>query len=141
MAKSKPLTLLKSLDGQAVTFDVPVELQRLDGSRAKIVFHCQAFGKRAWAQAQQRHMDALRAREEALDADGGDEAAPKRLDEQVDAAIVENAKLVREFATGWSLSDPFTQENLEDLEDRFGGTLAQLAAAYDRAVYQGQLGN
>ena len=136
--KSKALTLLKSLDGQAVTFKIPLELQCLDGSRSKVVFTCKAYGKRAWAKAQQRHIDALRARRDEKDEEAEDAA---RVDDMVDGAITENAKLVLEFATGWNLSDEFTQENLEELEDRFGGALAQLASAYDKAVYQGQLGN
>jgi transcriptional regulator with XRE-family HTH domain len=66
---------------------------------------------------------------------------PLRLHEAVARAITANASLAMEFVTGWSLTDDFNLANLEDLEDRFGDTLDRLIKAYDKAVYQGQLGN
>lgn len=142
--KSKPLVQLKSLAGQAVSFPIELPLQRLDGSTVAIVFTCQAHGKLAWSKAKQRHIDSLMAiaKDKQAEADDNDGAAPPiRVDEAVAQAISANAALVMEFVTGWSLTDDFNLTNLEDLEDRFGSTLEQLIKAYDKAVYQGQLGN
>lgn len=141
--KVKALTELKTLDGQAATFTLPVTLTRLDGSNVKVIFTCQAHGKRSWSKAKQRHIDKILAskkeQQEQVDADGAE--VPVRLEEAIDRAISANAGLVMEFATGWSLTDDFNLKNLEDLEDRFGNTLDQLIKAMDKAVYQGQLGN
>jgi hypothetical protein len=144
--KSKSLTLLKSLDGQAVSFPIELALKRLDGSTVKVTITCEAHGKRAWSKIKQRHIDALLARakahqEQQDQADDDSPANVRRLEEAIEEAIVLESRLVQEFATGWSLSDDFTLENLQELEDRFGNALDQLIKAYDKAVYQGQLGN
>lgn len=139
--KSKPLTVLKSLAGQAVSFPIEIELQRLDGSAVGITFTCQAHGKRSWSKAKQRHIDGLFAQAEAKEGDEDAAKAVARIDDAVDMSITSVAALVMDFVTGWSLTDEFNRANLEELEDRFGGTLDKLIKAYDKAVYQGQLGN
>ena len=60
-AKSKPATELKSTNGQAVTFPVTLELDRLDGERVQITFQCKFKGKRAWSKERREYTDALRA--------------------------------------------------------------------------------
>lgn len=139
--KAKQLTQLKSLGGQAVTFPLPIPLQRLDGTTVEVIFTCQSQGKRAWSLAKQRHIDAIVADTDSIKAAADATGQPLRLHEAVARAITANASLAMEFVTGWSLTDDFNLANLEDLEDRFGDTLDRLIKAYDKAVYQGQLGN
>jgi hypothetical protein len=48
---------------------------------------------------------------------------------------------VLSFATGWDLAEPLDADNLSALEDKHGGALRQIVAAYDMAIHQGRLGN
>ena len=77
-AKSKPATELKSTNGQAVTFPVTLELDRLDGERVQITFQCKFKGKRAWSKERREYTDALRAAAQAAVATGdADAEAPE----------------------------------------------------------------
>ena len=149
-AKSKPATELKSTNGQAVTFPVTLELDRLDGERVQITFQCKFKGKRAWSKERREYLDALRAIDAAADAaaDVVDESAEARppqrrrpLDELVAEGIERDAEMVAKVVTGWSLPEECNADSLADLDDNFGGALRKFLDKYERAVYAGQLGN
>ena len=151
-AKSKPATELKSTNGQAVTFPVTLELDRLDGERVQITFQCKFKGKRAWSKERREYLDSLRAidAEAAADAAKGAEASPPQpgrpltarpLDELVADGIERDAALVAKVVNGWSLPEECNADSLADLDDNFGGALRKLLDKYERAIYQGLLGN
>lgn len=149
-AKSKPATELKSTNGQAVTFPVKLELERLDGERVQITFQCKFKGKRAWSKERREYLDALRAIDAAADAaaDAVDESAEARppqrrrpLDELVAEGIERDAEMVAKVVTGWSLPEECNADSLADLDDNFGGALRKFLDKYERAIYQGLLGN
>jgi len=52
-----------------------------------------------------------------------------------------DANLILQFATGWDLEDTFDGENLQLLEDEYGGSMIAILLAYETAIYQGRLGN
>lgn len=145
-ATSKPVTELKSTNGQAVTFPVKLELERLDGERVQITFQCKFKGKRAWSKERREYLDALRAIDDAADAvDESAEARPPQrrrpLDELVAEGIERDAEMVAKVVTGWSLPEECNADSLADLDDNFGGALRKFLDKYERAIYQGLLGN
>ena len=149
-AKSKPATELKSTNGQAVTFPVTLELDRLDGERVQITFQCKFKGKRAWSKERREYTDALRAAAQAAVAGGDADAeapepqpapAKRGLDDLVAEGIERDAALVAKVLAGWSLPEPCNADTLADLEDNFGGALGKFLDKYERAIYAGQLGN
>jgi hypothetical protein len=60
---------------------------------------------------------------------------------KVNKALKQDAGLVLKFATGWDLEDAFTLEKIGEAENTFGGFIGNALTAYERAVYQGRLGN
>ena len=145
-AKSKPATELKSTNGQAVTFPVKLELDRLDGERVQITFQCKFKGKRAWSKERREYLDALRAIDAAADAvdESAETRPPQRrrpLDELVAEGIERDAEMVAKVVTGWSLPEECNADSLADLDDNFGGALRKFLDKYERAIYQGLLGN
>lgn len=53
----------------------------------------------------------------------------------------DDADLVLVFALGWNLEDDFCADGLIALEDEFGGSLREILASYDKAIFHGRLGN
>ncbi|CAN7521390.1 phage tail assembly chaperone [Acidovorax sp. LjRoot74] len=150
----QPVKLKSLKGGQASEFPLTIPVQRLDGvvMELSITFH--AFGKKAWTTIKDEFHEKLRAdaaaRAAALVAPAGDaqavdaapaEPEPIKLAPRVSKGIENDASLVLQIAKGWDLEDEFNAENLQDLEDRFGGALTAIVNAYDKAIYQGQLGN
>jgi hypothetical protein len=168
--KSVPVARLVKLGTQAPTFDLPVSVFKLDGSRAELVLHCKAMRKTEWAAVRDRRQgqalqSALQsALSKAADPEGQpepDAAEPLTAEAEAERAVAVamaelaiqghqpkvreglsmDAETVCEFATGWDLEDPFTAGGLMALEDEFGGSLSRILGAYDLAIYQGRLGN
>ncbi|KQR62659.1 phage tail assembly chaperone [Acidovorax sp. Leaf160] len=160
MAKEKtvPVTVLTTLGDQVPTFEMPITLKKLDGSDVQFKVTCKALRKTEWAghrDARQRAlfegMQAANKKAEELTAAGGD--APSYIETAIanietygaEAGIREgitlDAALILQFAEGWSLTEPLTAKTLELMEDKFGGSLGNIIGAYDKAIYQGRLGN
>lgn len=154
--KSIPVTRLVRLGTQAPTFDLPVDVTKLDGGQAKLVLVCKAMRKTEWAQTRDTlHAKALEAlRAPVVDEPAADDgvvvdavgAALANLlkqgqDAKVREGLTRDAEAVLEFATGWDLEDDFNAVSLMALEDEFGGSLSRILTAYDLAIYQGRLGN
>ena len=157
----QPIKLKTLAKGQAASFPLTIPLQRLDGVPLQLTVTFAAHGKRAWSKIKDEFYAQLRADAAArVAAEDTPAVTIEHLDgttETVDAiteaddthtlagrvgkAIANDAQLVLQIAKGWDLEDPFTTESLEDLEDQFGGALTAMVNAYDRAIYQGQLGN
>jgi len=70
-----------------------------------------------------------------------DRIAERGMEAGVRDGLKNDTKLIMQFAEGWDLEDEFTEANLQALEDEFGGTMVAAVQAYDRAIYQGRLGN
>ena len=157
----QPIKLKTLAKGQAASFPLTIKLQRLDGPQVELKVTFAAHGKRAWSKIKDEFYGRLRAEaaarvaaadtpaidpDDLADAPATAEAITEADDAhtlagRVSKAIANDAKLVLQIAKGWDLEDPFTTESLEDLEDQFGGALTAMVSAYDRAIYQGQLGN
>lgn len=148
---SKPATELQSTSGQAVTFPVTLELERLDGQFVLITFTCKFKGKRAWSKERREYTDALRAAATeamasavaagAVQPEPAAKPVARTLDVMVAEGIDRDAALVAKVVTSWSLPQPCDADGLADLEDNFGGALNKFLDKYERAIYQGQLGN
>lgn len=156
--ETKPVTELQALDGQVLEFPVPLDLQRFDGVTVRVTIHCKVFGKRAWSRMRREHVDAVMAEEVAIErrereareaalkaAEAEGVAAPKppmpRLDEILERGVRRDAEFFAEVATRWSLPEPCNADTLAELDDRFANALTLLMEAYERTIYQGQLGN
>lgn len=144
----QPIKLKSLADGQAVTFPLTLQLKRLDGALLELTLTMQAHGKRAWSAIKDKFYADLRAdaaartaAEEGKDADAAELDETATLASRVGRSIENDARLVLQIAKGWDVDDEFTAEALEELEDRFGGALGEIVTRYDRAIYQGQLGN
>lgn len=144
--KSVQPTKLKTLAaGQPATFPMPVQLQCLDGTPVELTLTMQVHGKRSWSKLKDAFYEGLRKeaaeRISAAEAGANDAGDTGGLEPRVSRSIANDARLVAQIAKGWDLEDPFTIAALEELEDRFGGALTDIVSRYDRAIYQGQLGN
>lgn len=151
--KTKAATELQSLNGQVPIFPVPLDLQRFDGETVRVTIHCKAFPKRVWARMRREHVDAVLAEERELQAADkaaaeaaaaeGEAAKPgmPRLDELMDRGVQRDGVFFAQVAQSWSLPEPCDAEGLMTLDDNFGDALTRLLEAYERAIYQGQLGN
>lgn len=144
--KSVAVTMLASLGAQAATFPVHLDLQKLDGEMVRVTVTCKTYGKRAWAKMRREHMEFVQAEEEAAEkaaqaaADGTKRTIP-RLDEILERGMHRDSVLLARVAHSWTLPEECDAEGLAQLEDEFGGALNKLMDAYERAIYQGQLGN
>lgn len=151
--KTKPVTELKTIEGQVPEFPVPLDLQRFDGEIVRVTVRCKVFGKRAWSRMRREHVDAVLAEEQELAkaeqeaktaaAAAGEPAkrAVPHLDEILERGMRRDGEFFAQVATGWSLPEPCNADTLADLDDRFANALALLLEAYERTIYQGQLGN
>ncbi|RYF07346.1 MAG: hypothetical protein EOO31_06800 [Comamonadaceae bacterium] len=158
MAKDKtvPVTVLKTLGGQAPSFDLPVSIKKLDGTKVELKIKAKALRKTEWAKCrderQRAVFEGLQAANKTIQAAAEGET-PTYLETAIanlethgaEASVREgialDAQMVLKFADGWSLDEPLTAEGLELLEDSFGGSLNEIIGSYDRAIYQGRLGN
>lgn len=168
--KTVPVTKLKRLGSQAPTFTLPVDIAKLNGRNHRVVFQCKALRKSEWAKLRDDHqratMEAVLGGEPAAtevpgDApdDGVDGEAQVQQESQspladaldnilkrgheanVREGLERDAAVVMAFATGWDLEDDFNADNLQAMEDEFGGSLGAVLMAYNVAIYQGRLGN
>lgn len=155
--KSIPAASLRTLGNRAATFTMPVTVNTVDGSPIKLTLTCKALRKTEWAKLRD---DRQRAAMEAVlspapEAEGGATESAERSpvadalaaiakrghEANVRDGLARDAETILSFATGWDLEDDFTQENLQALEDEFGGALMAVLHAYDTAIYQGRVGN
>lgn len=166
--KTVPVTKLKRLGSQPPEFTLPASVRKLNGATVQINLQCKALRKTEWADArdarQRATLEALIPETEQSDttADAipdvtadAPEAAPAKTG--IDAALESIVKkgyaanvrnglrddvdLVLVFAIGWDLEDEFSGDTLMDLEDEFGGALREILNSYDKAIFQGRLGN
>ena len=128
--KSIPVTSLKSLGGRAPVFDLPVHLRPLDGEAFTLAFQAKALRKSEWA--------AARDASETKSAGGAKRSTYADI---VAGGMQEAAELVLKCASGWGLEDEFNAGNLITLEDQCPGSFVAILTAYDRAIFQGRLGN
>lgn len=162
--KTVPVTLLKRLGSQPPEFTLPVTIHKLNGVAVQISLRCRALRKTEWADARdERQRAALAALNpeapqpqaeapadaeatEAPPAKDGMTAALEAIVAKGYAANVrqglrDDADLVLVFALGWNLEDDFCADGLIALEDEFGGSLREILASYDKAIFHGRLGN
>ncbi|MDA8521978.1 phage tail assembly chaperone [Acidovorax sp. NCPPB 4044] len=168
--KTVSVTNLKSLgEGQAPTFKLPIVLTKLDGKKVRLTFTCKALRKTEWAalrdERQRAVFESLKESQATSQGDrdpetGEEDAetpetaeaasyldtaianiATHGMEASIRDAMAKDAALVLQFATAWSLTDELSADNLADLEQKFGGSLAKVCADYDRAIVQGRLGN
>lgn len=168
--KTVAVTILQRLGSQVPEFDLSVTISKLDGTPVQLRFRCKALKKTDWAKVKDDHQrEAIKAMSEmqvpdeqdAPKAKGKKVADKPKIDEQpagleaeIEAILVErgylatvnkglrgDAAAVVKFAIGWELEDAFNVQNVAALEDEFGGALRATLEAYDRAIFQGRLGN
>lgn len=150
--KSIPVTKLKKLGTQVPTFEMPVTITKLDGTRAEITFQCKAMRKAEWAKVRDaRAAAALEAVNKPApvveDAQGTviSQAVQHLKARGFEATVIEgmarDAATITEFARGWDLEDEFNAESLVAMEDEFGGSLIATVTAFDAAIFQGRQGN
>ena len=141
--KSIPAVVLDLLADNDEAFSMPVEIPRRDKDPVTVTFACRAIGKKAWAALRDEASEAARARYDArlegLKAQGSD--AVIHISDIVQDGMLEDAKIVLKFATGWDLAHALDTDNLQRLEDKFGGSLRAIVEAYEIAIYQSRLGN
>lgn len=141
--KSIPAVVLDILADDDEAFSMPVEIPRRDKDPVTINFQCRAIGKKAWAKLRDEANEAARARSdvriEEIKKQGA--GAVIHVAEIVQDGMVEDAKIVLKFATGWDLKHDLNTTTLEKLEDKFGGSMRAIVDAYEVAIYQGRLGN
>lgn len=136
---SNKLKLVSKLEG---TFPVEITVTDLNGEEFAITFDGIARTQKVWS----KERDAMIA--EAREKIKAETAKPKKKakteDAEVDdisiAAIAEDrlnseAKLAFKIASGWSLEEPFDIENVEELEDRFPGSIYALHEEYSKSIY------
>ncbi|MFN3375241.1 MAG: phage tail assembly chaperone [Burkholderiaceae bacterium] len=136
---SIPAKKLTALNEQVAAFTLPVQITRLDGEPIIIELQCKALRKTEWSKLKDQYFEQLKPA--AAPAAEGETPERKTVEAVAAEALKREAALMLKFATGWGLSDPFTAEKLEELEDRFGGAMSAAVAAYDEAIYRGRLGN
>lgn len=151
-----------SLSEPVPDFPVTVTLSLLNGDQATMAVTCRHMRKTEWAAIRDAHSVAdLQAKNKpkgkAKDAPAADQAgdavaeeapfdvtayfADNGVQKMVKEQLASGAALVLAFATGWDLAEPLDADNLSALEDKHGGAMRQIVAAYDMAIHQGRLGN
>ena len=163
--KTVPVTVIKKLGSQSPSFDLPVKVQRLDGTAVEITLNCKALRKSEWAKLRDENQrenakvllrmaeNSAEPVEVAEDTMTAEQMRAKALDAafatikerghetSVRDGLARASALVLAFATGWELEDAFSAANLCALDEEFGGFLDAAARQYDQAIYQGRLGN
>lgn len=145
--KTKPAVKLV-LGSQAPTFPMTVEIPRLDGTKAAIVFTCKAMRKTELAKAKDQLQQASfqAATERAESRPDAAQDLHKYFETHGTATVVQqgleaDSNFILSFATGWDVADPLNAENLQLLEDECGGSFRRIVEAYDAAIFHGRLGN
>jgi Phage tail assembly chaperone len=164
-----PATILKRIRGsQSPKFDLPISIRKLDGEEVQITLSCIAIRKTDWCKLRdERECDSLKAviqdraievaqspADETVSAATENAPAPanqvddvlsivaqRGFEASTRAAMARDIKLIKSFAKGWELEDDFNADNLEALEEEFGGVLDTIISAYDGAVFRGRVGN
>lgn len=160
-AKTKPVFKV-SLSEPVPDFPVTVTLSLLNGDQAALEVTCRHMRKTEWAAIRDAHAVAdlqtkNKPKDKPSDAPAADQAgdavaaeapfdvaayfADNGVQKMVKEQLASGAALVLAFATGWDLAEPLDADNLSALEDKHGGALRQIVAAYDMAIHQGRLGN
>lgn len=135
--KTVQLTSLKSLGGVAPVFDMPVKVERVDGTVAEIVFNVKGMKRTDWAALRDAQIEGLVAAAES-ESEGEERAT---LVGRVQRDVKNAVEIISQAATGWSLEEEFCTENLEAMEDLIPGALQTTLAAIDIALFQGRVGN
>ena len=139
--KSIPAVSLKNLIGMAPTFEMPVQINVRGADPVTIHMSCKAMGKLAWAKLRDASNDVMRDSAGARIKAAKEEEARLHVADVVSEAMQSDVRLILEFATKWDLEDELTADNLQRLEESFGGAMRAMIEAYETAVYQSKLGN
>ena len=135
--KTVSLTSLKSLGGAAPVFDLPVKIERVDGTKAEITFKVKGMKRTDWAALRDAQIESMFAA--ATEAANSDEKFT--LVDRVTREVKNAVQIISQAATGWSLDEEFSAENLEAMEDMIPGALQTTLSAIDIALFQGRVGN
>lgn len=122
------------MGSESPTFIMPVTIKRLGVADAVVNFNVKALRKSEWSALRDANMVKVEDKE---DGDHAKFTFTSAIGEYVKKA----ASMVAQVATGWDLEDEFTIANLEDMEDRYGGSMDSFLGAYDAAIFHGRLGN
>ena len=135
--KTVALTSLKSLGGIATVFDLPVKIDRIDGTKAEIIFNVSGMKRTDWAALRDAQIESM----VAAATEAADSEEKFSLVDRVTREVKNAVQIISQAATGWSLEEEFNAENLEAMEDLIPGALQSSLAAIDLALFQGRLGN
>lgn len=161
--KTKPVVKV-SLTDAVPDFPVTITLALLNGDQAQLTLTCRHHRKTEWAAIRDSHSLAdvqsktkpkvsQTADQPVLEGEiSAEEVEQKPFDlaayfaengvkKMVKEQLASGSALVMTFANGWDLAEPFNADNLAALEDKHGGAMRQMVAAYDVAIHQGRLGN
>ena len=154
-SKTVPVTILQLRSSKAATFNLPVVITKLDGTKGNISVPCKALRKTEWASLRDdRQREALQAalQPAAVDdvaiSDPADRAAAvvdavatRGHEATVRSGAKRDAETIMSFVSEEGAEQGYSTQSLVDLEDDFGGSLGAILQAYDLAIYQGRLGN
>ena len=135
--KTVALTSLKSLGGMAPVFDLPVKIDRIDGTKAEIIFNVSGMKRTDWAALRDAQIESMVAAAEEAAVSEEKFTLVDSVTRQVKNAI----HIISQPATRWSLEKELNAENLEAMEDLIPGALQASLAAIDLALFQGRVGN
>lgn len=135
--KTVSLTSLKSLGGMAPVFDLPVKIDRIDGTKAEIIFKVKGMKRTDWAALRDAQIESM----VAAATEAADSEEKFSLVDRVTREVKNAVQIIPQAATGWSLEEEFNAENLEAMEDMMPGALQASLAAIDLAMFQGRVGN
>ncbi|MFT3815438.1 MAG: phage tail assembly chaperone [Acidovorax sp.] len=148
--KSIPAASIQLLGAQPAEFDLPITLEKLDGETLEFAIRAKTMRKSQWAAIRDERQRAIL--QSVKTPDDEDTATPfidkalALLDTRGEAAMskeaaARDAAAVLHFAVSWPAEQPLNAGTLIDLEDELPGSLETIIAAYNRAIYQGRLGN
>lgn len=140
---STKLKLVSKLEG---TFPVVIEVSDLNGTEFSITFDGIARTQKTWAKERDAMIAEASAKIKAAEEKPKKKAKAGEVEEvaEIDAdaflkyvteRMTSEAKLTFKMASGWSLDEAFNIENMEVLEDRFPGSVAQLHDKYNAAIF------
>ena len=138
--KSVPVASIKSLAGEAATFPLTVKIKHLNGNETEFTLTAKAMRKSEWAALRDEQINIARSVAESV-TDAASEPAKFSWASAVGDDMRKFADLITKCATGWDFEEAFNQDSLIELEDMFGGTLANVLQSYDAAIFHGRLGN
>lgn len=132
--KSIPAASLKSLGSAAPEFDMPISIARRDGEQMAITLTVKGLRKSEWAAHRDEYLKAIRAVDKPVDGEFN-------FTGLISVGVAEAADLISKAATGWSLEDVFSSDNVVELEDLLPGSISTILNKIDGALFQGRLGN